>query len=185
MNEIAPGYCQCGCGGKTPISRRTYAAKKYIKGQPRRFIPGHHTRGNYGLLNNNWHGGKRKSGNGYVLILMPNHPRAHKNGCIFEHIAVCERALGKVLPQGAIPHHVDGDRSNNEPSNLVVCQNNAYHRLLHQRERASKACGHANWRKCHYCKKYDDPFNLTISGKTIYHKSCDYNYKQSRKGAAH
>lgn len=82
-----------------------------------------------------------------------------------EHVCVAERALGKPLPEGAIVHHVDGDRSRNIGGNLVVCPNRAYHNLIHMRERALDACGHASWRKCVHCGQYDDPINLVF-----YHK---------------
>ena len=51
----------------------------------------------------------------------------------YEHIVVAERALGKPLPKGAVVHHVDGQQWNNEPSNLVICPDQAYHMLLHRR----------------------------------------------------
>lgn len=36
--------CECGCGQPAPIAQRTHSAKGYVKGQPVRFIPGHHVR---------------------------------------------------------------------------------------------------------------------------------------------
>ena len=39
------GICGCGCGEATPISSRTDAGKGYVKGQPRRWVPGHNRRG--------------------------------------------------------------------------------------------------------------------------------------------
>ena len=43
-SNIPYGYCQCGCGQKTPISKTT--DKKYgrIKGEPHKYINGHLTR---------------------------------------------------------------------------------------------------------------------------------------------
>jgi hypothetical protein len=39
--DIPVGFCQCGCGAKTPIARRTYAKDHVFAGKPLRFIRGH------------------------------------------------------------------------------------------------------------------------------------------------
>ena len=114
--------------------------------------------------------------NRYKMIFLPDHPRAHVNGQIREHTLLAEVALGKPLPEGAVVHHHTKDQ-------LVICQDQAYHLLLHQRQRAYKACGHANWRKCTYCKQYSDPKDLTICKNSgpIYHKECNTNYYRERR----
>jgi len=43
MSEIAYGYCHCGCGQKTNISKQTDPRRGVVKGQPRRFLLGHGT----------------------------------------------------------------------------------------------------------------------------------------------
>lgn len=43
-NEIPRGYCQCGCGEKTKIATRNAHERGQVKGQPVRFVHGHHTR---------------------------------------------------------------------------------------------------------------------------------------------
>lgn len=71
-----------------------------------------------------------------------------------EHVVIAERALGKPLPRGAQVHHVDEDKSNNLNSNLVICQDNAYHALLHVRRRVLLAGGNPNTeRLCADCKQ--------------------------------
>lgn len=45
------------------------------------------------------------------------------------HRVRAERVFGKPLPKGSVVHHVDGSRDENAP--LVICQDQAYHKLLH------------------------------------------------------
>jgi len=92
---------------------------------------------------------------GYVLALAKGHPRANRDGYVWEHVLVAERACGKHLPATAVVHHVDGNPANNDPSNLIVCQDQAYHKLLHQRATALNACGNASALKCDICHRYD------------------------------
>lgn len=104
---------------------------------------------------------------GYVIRTVDG---SHKR----EHIDVAERALGKPLPFGAIVHHVDENRSNNDPSNLVICPSRAYHALIHRRMRALAACGNPSWLKCSICGTYDAPENLAVNAKwsVARHRAC-------------
>lgn len=102
-----------------------------------------------------------------------------------EHKTIAERALGKPLPPKAQVHHVDENRANNAPTNLVICPNNAYHHLLHKRMRARAACGNPNFRKCFVCKAWDDPVNMSIYGNASpVHRLCINAYHAKRKRAA-
>ena len=66
-----------------------------------------------------------------------------------------EKIIGHSLKTTEQVHH----HTENE---LVVCENQAYHMLLHRRAKALEACSHADWRRCRVCKKYDSPENLWI-----------------------
>jgi len=103
-----------------------------------------------------------------------------------EHVLVAERALGKPLPPEARVHHVDEDRSNNAPHNLVVCPSEAYHQLLHQRMRAYAASGHYDWRICSYCQRYDAPANLFLHPTQVqaYHRACRNAHDRARRNQA-
>jgi hypothetical protein len=101
----------------------------------------------------------------YKRVKAEGHPRAYSSGYFREHILVAERIIGHLLPPGAVVHHVDENRRNNSPSSLVICQDAAYHNLLHMRARALSACGNANFIRCPYCKRYDAPENLINASK--------------------
>lgn len=122
----------------------------------------------------------------YKLVKAPAHPKATSNGFVYEHVLVVEAALGHSLPDGAEIHHIDENTRNNAPTNLVACQNDAYHKLLHVRARALAACGNPSWRKCCMCKRYDDPANLKskqsgTTGRTFYHNACAADYQRKLK----
>uniref|UniRef100_A0A6H2A0B5 Putative homing endonuclease n=1 Tax=viral metagenome TaxID=1070528 RepID=A0A6H2A0B5_9ZZZZ len=173
--EIKKGFCQCDCGNKTRIAYMDNKKLGWVKGQPIRFINGHNGRGIRT-------GGKLITKRGYVRVPLLGHPRTDAQGYVKEHILIAEKALGKLLPEKAVIHHIDGNPSNNIPSNLVICQDNGYHLLLHRRQRAYKACGNANWIKCPYCKKYDDPNNNMYVNKSGigFHRKCQREYYKDK-----
>lgn len=94
--------------------------------------------------NNNWRGGRTITA-GYIKILQPEHHRSDPYGYVLEHIVIAESILGKPLPPKAEIHHVNGTRHDNTPSNLVICQDRAYHLLLHRREKALRERREANY----------------------------------------
>lgn len=123
-----------------------------------------------GPTNPRWRGGRTISTGGYVMVSAPDHPRASNTGYVREHVLVAERALGRALPPSAVVHHTGKQRDNTA---LVVCNDQAYHNLLHQRARALAACGRANWRRCVRCKRYDEPTRLVRHSRSaMVHPSC-------------
>lgn len=103
---------------------------------------------------------------------------------IYEHVAIAESALGKSLPVGAVVHHVDCNPLNNDPSNLVICPSQAYHLLLHTRQRALDACGNADFRKCLFCHQYDDVDKMQLTKtRAHFHKQCRADYERNRRRA--
>ena len=135
-----------------------------------------------GNKHHSWQGGRHKN-HGYKLIYMPSHHRSDQRGYIREHILIAEKVLGKQLPPSAIIHHANRNRSNNKKSNLVICQDQAYHKLIHMRLMAYESCGNANWRRCLYCKRYSDPNKMYVSEKFsyAYHRKCRNEYSRMRR----
>ena len=192
VHLIPLGTCMCGCGGKTPIAKKTQRDQQRFQGQPCRFIKQHHHIGksswNKGIPmpsgDKHWHwqGGGRTHKDGYRFSYDPNHPRSCRN-YILEHILIAEKVIGKPLPPKAEIHHVNENPSDNTNSNLVICQDRAYHKLLHRRTRAFKACGHASWRMCEYCRQYDDPKNMYEKSNHIHHRECRRLFMRKKKNS--
>ena len=102
-----------------------------------------------------WKGGKSLATNGRMMILVEGHPRAKNGRYVYEHILKAEKAVGHVLPAGVQVHHVNEDVTDNRGYNLVVCQDAAYHKLLHRRMNALRACGDPDAACCVRCKKHE------------------------------
>ena len=98
-----------------------------------------------------------------------------------DHVRIAEKVLGKSLPVEAIVHHANEIRSDNRNDNLVICPDNAYHKLLHRRMRAIAASGHADWRKCGYCGKYDAEKNMRVYQFNAAHAQCQRDYAASQR----
>lgn len=115
------------------------AFRKYTwRGRPRRFCGRRcHNAAKGGAGNPNWKGGLAVK-SAYIRRHVPQHPRADSWGYVDEHVLVAERALGAFLPPRAVVHHANEDRRDNRPENLVICESQGYHRLLHARMSARR-----------------------------------------------
>ena len=69
--------------------------------------------------------------NGYKMIYMPEHHRADSTGCVYEHILVAERKLGRLLKDGECVHHLNEIRNDNREENLIVFKTIGDHTAFH------------------------------------------------------
>jgi len=116
----------------------------------------------------------------YILLDgYKGHRLSDKRGRLYLHHMMVEKAApGLFKPEkGHEIHHTSGT--------LVVCESKAYHKLLHVREEALKACGDAHKRRCYICGEYDFVENLALGCRTYRHKKCSATqtkeYRKRRK----
>jgi len=69
---------------------------------------------------------------GYILIKKWSHPFASKQGYVAEHRLIAESILGRYLTKKEIIHHIDENRSNNDPDNLYLFPNKGQHANYHR-----------------------------------------------------
>ena len=165
--------CECGCGLVAPLAKHTWRKKGLQKGvTPLRFIRGHSA--------------KKRTVVGYRQV-------AADDRRVGEHVRVCELAIGRRLPKGAIVHHVDGDIHNNANANLVICESHQYHMILHYRARVIALGGdpdfHLACSGCSTAKAPDEfyPQKRTLSGRQSRCKACQAKQaklRPSRREAA-
>jgi hypothetical protein len=162
--------CQCGCGQPAPIATMTSRADGVVKGEPQRFARGHYAK---------------------TLRRLAGYKQMFDGGKAREvHVVTAERALGRKLPRGAQVHHVDGNKHNNEPSNLVICQDYRYHKLLHARAVIVKAGGDPNTQKvCRECREvkaladFHRAANNGVNGRSGWCKACQRAHDRRRHGS--
>ena len=101
-------FCTQSCKNKFLASTRTF----YFKSEK-------------GEKAHRWKGGRIER-RGYILVYAPDHHsiagRGTKRKYVLEHRIVMEKKLGRPLESHERVHHKDGDKKNNDPSNLELWQ---------------------------------------------------------------
>lgn len=73
----------------------------------------------------------RHTGNGYILIRMPEHPNANRRGFIYEHRLVMEKHIERQLSMNEVVHHINGIKTDNRIENLKLFSSTGEHTTFH------------------------------------------------------
>ena len=114
-------FCRCDCGTEIPFKDKNRHPQYYVKGHGYRKATGDKHRC--------WKGGRRVNSSGYVLIYSRGHPKSDSNHYVREHILVMENVIGRHLTKNEVVHHIDGNRQNNDISNLQLMTRSEHTRL--------------------------------------------------------
>jgi hypothetical protein len=93
-----------------------------VKGQPLRYLPYHHNRGE---TNPNYKGHETTIKNGRYYVRQPDGTFERR------YRMVMGEKLGRPLLPTEIVHHKDGDKTNDDPDNLEVHESHRAHLLQH------------------------------------------------------
>ena len=57
---------------------------------------------------------------------------------VYLHRIIAEQSIGRKLKRGEVVHHLDEDKTNNSPDNLVVCSSASVHGRYHKKSLRQK-----------------------------------------------
>lgn len=96
-----------------------------------------------------WNIEKVVSKGDYYYAVVPTHPNKTKHNYVLLHRVIMENHLGRVLNKNEVVHHKDGNKKNNDISNLQLLTNSE-HSKLHALEKGKILCE----LKCPNCKTF-------------------------------
>lgn len=75
--------------------------------------------------------------NGYIEVYCPDNPRSNKRsnkktGFVYLHVLQAEKKIGRYLNEKECVHHMDGNKTNNNPDNLIIFRTGADHSRFHR-----------------------------------------------------
>ena len=84
---------------------------------------------------------EKKIVNKYVLVYFPKHENSDKSGYIQEHRLIVEIFIGRLLTNSEVVHHLNGFKTDNKISNLMLFKTQKGHKSF---ENKIKQFGYTN-----------------------------------------
>lgn len=109
----------------------------------------------------------------YLYALVPEHPRATKNGYVLLHRVIIENSLGRLLKNNEVVHHKDENKKNNDISNLEILDWKDHCKLHAKVGRATKILS------CYLCNKEFEREVRNIKGKGFCSRSCNAKWNRN------
>ena len=116
--------------------------------------------------------------NGYDRVYLPSHLRAHQDGLVYVHILQAEKYLGRALKTEEVVHHIDGNKTNNAFTNLMVFATSNMHTKYHHHIDAGSDCILRRIDKVWYCYDVNPDVSVCLlcgrekDKKAVICKSC-------------
>lgn len=107
---------------------------------------------------------------GYLYFIDKEHPLSSKRGKVCHHRHVVSVKIGKWIDKSYQVHHVDGNRSNNDPSNLEVVSQK-YHLYKHHKDKKYNV---KSVKACMCCRKKF----ISIESRRFCSLSCANSFRQ-------
>jgi len=105
-------------------------------------------------------------GGGYMYCRTnPKHPKANNKGLYPLHRVRAEIKLGRLLEENEIVHHIDGDKTNDNPENLQIMTNQSH--SSHHHPKIAKVN--------HTCAVCGDSFALAPAASRLRLKRSKFN----------
>lgn len=120
-SRLANGETLRSIAASLGISHQALSEKRHRWGaMPLRKSPTFRPRRTDGTFIDRW---------GYVMVKTSSRPGALAYTA--EHVIISEQKIGRTLQRNEVVHHINGDKADNRPENLLVC-NRTKHMKVHK-----------------------------------------------------